>query len=91
MDFKERESGLVVPKQKSQKPEHQYGPLEIREEDKRELAVKALDMLWDAMSLTYTHGIGGPGWRFGRDYYRLFRFVGEALLGDDCPEKEQLT
>ncbi len=80
------------PEKPKKQPTHRYGPFEIKDEDKRELAAEALHKLWDAMGLTS----GGGGIRLpGRDnheeYYRLYRFIGESLLGKDCPEREMLT
>lgn len=49
--FQERDSGLILPQEKPKKPKRKYGVLEIQDEDKRELATKALWMLWEAMDL----------------------------------------
>ena len=56
MEFEERQSGIVVPKNKPQQPSHQYGQLEIQDEKRRALAVEALSKLWDAMNLSSPGG-----------------------------------
>ena len=88
--YRKSDSGLVVPVTPPKKPSRQFGPLEIRDDDRRELAVEALSKLWDAMDLSgkcsFLQGDGVQSLR-----YQQYRLVGEALLGVDCPEKEILT
>lgn len=95
MDFEQRKSGLVVPKQKPKPPERRYGPMEIQDEDRRAIAAEGLSKLWDAMDLSRGGGgirlPGKPGVEAAEAYYQVYRFVGELLLGKDCPEKEVLT
>ncbi len=89
MKFEQRQSGLVTPIQKTEPPKRLHGVLEIQDEDARECARQALLELWDAMALTSGRGLGGND-IVGDAYYRLYRYVGEMLLGKDCPEKEVL-
>lgn len=95
MDLERRQSGLVVPKQEPKPPKRRYGPLEIQDEDKRELAAEALSKLWDAMDLSHVgSGIQMPGTSGAAAtevYYQVYNFVGELVLGEDCPVKEVLT
>lgn len=92
MEFQERESGLVVPKDKVQVPHREYGPLEIQDDEPRELASKALLQLWDAMNLSNPpSGIVTRNNRNHETYYQLYQFVGQLLLGPDYPEKEVRT
>lgn len=60
MEVQERPSGLVVPKEKPQQPERRYGPLEISDSERREVAKNALSALWDAMELSHPSGILSP-------------------------------
>ena len=85
-DMKQLRSGLLVPQQK---PTRRYGAHEIRDEDRREQATQAMLDLWDAMDLSSNGGILDDG---SYDlHYRLYRFIGETLLGKEgCPEKEIL-
>ena len=72
-----------------------WGKLEIRNDSDRELAKEALSKLWDAMDLS--SGGGGisfpdkPDRETHRHYYTIYRYVGQMLLGEECPEKEQFT
>jgi len=94
MDFEKSDSGLLTPKEKPKKPKRKYGPTEITDEKKREMAKLALLKLWDSMDLTS----GGSGIRLPDEpsnelcetYYQIYHFIGEFLLGKDCPEKEIL-
>ena len=88
-EIKKLPSGLVVPVEKEERKKR-YPPLQIDDEERREKAKEALLLLWDAMNLTS----GGSAVLSSRNtheaYYRLYRYVGEMLLGEeDCPEKEQ--
>lgn len=92
MNFSVRPSGLAVPQEKPKPPERKYGLLEIQDAERRELARKALSDLWDAMNLTEWTQFempDGSGPRMHTAHHHLYRFVGETLLGPDCPEKEQ--
>ncbi len=95
MDFEEGKSGLLTPKQKAEKPKREYGPTEIRNEKRREMARKALEELWKAMSL-HDHSPGipipdRPSGELCETYDQLFNFVGKLLLGEDCPGNWELT
>lgn len=91
MELEQRHSGLVVPKARSEPPSRQYGLLEIKDEERRAIAKEALSLLWDAMDLS--RGSGGIVLKNDahKTHYQIYRIVGEMLLGDECPEKEQLT
>ena len=95
MEMTSRPSGLVVPKPPPKPPPpppRQFGPMEIQDPEAREKAKKALSDLWDAMGLRDGGGLVFPLDRHRRDVnYGLYYFVGEALLGDECPEGESLT
>ena len=94
MVMEERESGLFVPKQEPEPPKRRYAPLELQDEERRALASEALSKLWDAMSLSAGGGIRLPGQPSVTDqeaYSHAYRFIGEMLLGEDCPEKEVMT
>lgn len=77
--------------------ERKYGPLEIQEEWKRELAAQALTKLWDAMELSRRRGsncINLPGEPSGDTremYYQIYHFVGKMLLGEGYPTKLEDT
>lgn len=91
--YEQRECGLIVPKAKPAPPERKYAPLELPTVEQRRVAKDALSMLWDAMELSSPPGIVLPG-RSQEAYdahYQAYRYVGEMLLGKDCPEKEVLT
>lgn len=82
MEFQERESGLVVPKEKPAPPKRRYGPLEIADEDRRALAREALCKLWDAMNLSNPcGGIRLPGTENYDTYESVYRFVGTGPSG----------
>ena len=91
MQFNVRESGLAIPVSKPEAPPRNYGPIEIQDAERRVVARKALRMLWDAMNLSASTAIKLPGWEAREAHYQAYRYVGEMLLGKDCPEKEQLT
>ena len=70
------------------------GPLlwiQVREE-RRAKAVEALKVLWHAMGLYNGRpGIRLPSHTYSyKDSERLFWYFGESILGDGCPEGEQL-
>lgn len=90
--FEQKDSGLILPKDKPkpEPPKRRYGVLEIRDKDKRELAAKALSMLWDALDLTRGGSPIAPGADSYHARWNLYQFVGQMLLGKDCPEKEVL-
>lgn len=95
MELRERPSGLVEVFDKPPgppKPQCRYARSEIQRAEHREQAREALLLLWDAMSLS--SGGGGirlPDHENFDHYYALYRYVGELLLGRDCPEKEMRT
>lgn len=91
MQYEQRESGIVVPKEKPEKPKRKYGVLEIQDEKRRELATEALSKLWDALELSDGRGYIGEDRARYDIYYKLYRFIGEMSLGEDCPEKEVKT
>ena len=62
--------------------------LEIDGEERREAVRKALLGLWDALGLSSTNNFKMPG-KCTEEHYRLYEFVGEALLGADCPARER--
>lgn len=90
MEFNVRQSGLAVPVSKPEPPPRKYGPLEIQDPERRDVARKALLALWDAMDLSASTAICLPGCNARDAHYQVYRYVGEMLLGKDCPEKEQL-
>jgi len=91
MQFNVRESVLAIPVSKPEPPPRKYGPLEIQDAERRVLARKALLLLWDATDLSASAAIKLPGYEAREAHYQAYRYVGEMLLGQDCPEKEQLT
>ena len=90
MEMLSRPSGLVVPKPPPEPPlSRRHGIMELRDPEAREKAAVALGLLWDALDLSSGPGLGRePKWK---SRYLLYRFIGETLLGNDCPEKETLT
>ena len=77
----------MVPKQR---PKKRYSPMEIHDEERRAMASEGLLKLWEAMDLSRDGGgIRSPDKKDA--YYRAYRYLGEMLLGKDCPEKEMLT
>lgn len=62
--------------------------LEIDGEEKRENVKEALLNLWDSLGLLSTSNIKIPG-TCTEEHHRLYKFVGEALLGADCPVRER--
>ena len=95
MDFEQRQSGLVVPKETAMPPpKRTYGSTEIQDESRRALVADALLALWDAMDLSHGGGSirlqGEQTVEMREEYYRAYRFFGELLLGKDCPSREVL-
>jgi len=88
MKLTERPSGLVVPQPKPRRITHP--PPEIQDDEKRERAKEAMSQLWDALDLSDCGGICALGFRPTDMHRRLCRIFGQAILGDDCPEKEVL-
>ena len=67
------------------------GALEIEDEAQREKVAEALGQLWHAMDLSHPSMATG-GYPVHAQRYRLYRHVGEMLLGEeDCPEFEAWT
>ena len=64
-------------------------PLEIQDAEKRRIAHKAMVFLWEAMNLESPPRAlldKDPAFaRYGA-HFRLHRYVGEMLLGEDAPE-----
>ena len=95
MAFEKRESGLITPTEDPPATPPMYSLLEIQDEGKRKEAAEALLQLWDAMELS--RGGGGirlpnkPSPEASAVHYQVYRFVGELLLGRDCPEKGMLS
>lgn len=89
--YEQRKSGLVVPKEKQQPPARKLPPLEIQDAAKRLLAREALLGLWDAMDLSRPPRMQVPGSESYVAHYQAYRYIGEMLLGKDCPEKEIWT
>ena len=89
MEMQQTESGLVVPKVKP-KP-MRYGPLEIENSERRGKAETALSLLWDAMDLSRGGALLPEDDLRVKVHDRIYHFIGELLLGDDCPEKEVYT
>ena len=75
-------------------PDYDTTMLELKNDYDRELAKEAMLLLWRAMDLQSSGMLLLPTKPHPstRDlYYRMFRFVGETLLGKDCPDPEQYT
>jgi len=95
MEFTNRNSGLAVPQsnppQRPKPPKRPYRVTEIQDEEKRELASKALLQLWDAMDLSNSSRIhlpNSPSNEMSDVHWQIYHFVGELILGEDCPERE---
>ena len=63
--------------------------IQITDPVKRMLAIRALDMLWDAMELSKGQGGIDPTRRYDQ-YWAAYHAFGEMLVGEDIPEKEVL-
>ena len=83
-----------------QKPEpqnevaFQYGWLEIQDPEKRQAASYALELLWVAMDLSDPPGgIVMPNeLRAAHEArWQAYWYIGQMLLGKDCPEREVRT
>lgn len=87
-EYELHKSGLVIPQERPKQPQRRLGLLEVKDPDDREKVAAVLSDLWDALKLTEWS-------QFRREeheaWYRMYRYMGESLLGDDCPEKEQWT
>ena len=72
----------------------EFAWLEIRDEESREQVKEALSILWRATGCHYPGSLI-PDRRITEKqlavYEGIIRFVGETLLGSDCPEFETLT
>ncbi len=92
METERTPGGIVIPKPRPAEPKQSRPPLEIQDEDRREEAKRALSKLWDAMELGRGHfGTEANPFReraVGDAHYQVYRYMGEMLLGDDCPEHE---
>ncbi len=93
MECEQLKSGLVVPAKKSEPPPpRRYGPLEVRDDERRKEVTRVMLALWDAMNCQRCDP-------FLREHEQeriqarreLFEFVGKMLLGEDCPEGYELT
>lgn len=88
-------SGLIVPvasPEKTPEPPRHYGSLEFRKTEDREAIKAAMVELWKAMRLregSYQFEQASTD-RLWEDRHRLWRFIGENLLGDECPDLEVL-
>ena len=96
MEFEELpDSGLVVPKQKPEKPPRRFGPTELTDPKKRELASEGLNKLWDAMDLSQGGGIqleGAASHQLQAMRRQLYMCLAESLLCDEYTlyEREKL-
>lgn len=90
MEFSVRKSGLAVPAEPP-KPRRQYGALEVRDDEQREATKLAMDALWDAMELSRSSAFILPDAPPLDAQRKLWRFVGEMLLGSDCQERDVMT
>ena len=92
-EYKQLPSGIVLPEEKPTLPPRSFQPLEIRNPEKRALAIKAMVMLWEAMNLLEWSAIPNPDYDRGPELHaarlKAYRFLGEMILGEDCPEGEQ--
>ena len=93
MNLTERDSGLIVPEQPVEppaRPQRVYGPLEIQDAEKRRVAHTALVFLWEAMELEKGDHLGGSRARYAA-HLQTWKYMGEMLLGEDCPDCLVLT
>lgn len=88
--YEQRQSGLITPVQPPQEPPRQYGPLELQDKVDREATKLALAQLWRAAGMDRGMGIVFPGHSPGQSEARrkLWKILGEMLLGDDCQSCE---
>lgn len=91
MELKQRPSGLVVPVIKPSPRPRQFGPLELSDAEDREKARKILYDLWDVMELSQSPGLVIGNRAQHEIYWQAYQFIGNLLLGKDCPEKEVWT
>lgn len=98
-EFRETESGLVIPEpDKPKPPKRYYGVMELQDEERREMAKDALALLARAMDLI--RGTGGfptlpeadalPAAR-RKAHALALTHLGELLLGKDFPGWEEWT
>ena len=86
MIYEHTEGGIVIPKSLPPSPKPVFPPLEIQDEDRRVEAAWALYALWDALELSKGRRMLE---RSAFDaHYAAFRYIGEMILGRDCPERE---
>ena len=89
MIYEHTEGGIIVPKPPQKPPHRAYPPLEIQDEERREEVGRAMYALWDAMDLSKGRSILDHNKRTVFDaHYAAFQFLGEMILGSDCPGKE---
>lgn len=89
-EFERRKSGLVVPVP-PEKTTRKIGALEVSSKSRRESVEAALLGLWDALELSHFRKLDNPqDAQNHNEHLRLYRFVGESLLGNDCPSREEL-
>lgn len=91
MELEKKDFGLFIPVEKKETSDKQCSMIEIQDEEKREMAKKAMDLLWDAMDLgSGKNAIHISGYDTYDLYWNTYWMVGKMLLGDDTPEKEVL-
>ena len=96
MKMQQRKSGLVVPlHEQPPPPQPPRGLMELHDPQRRQLAREGLLKLWDAMDLSKgSSGLrrlpGEPCPETRRTYRQFYELIGHLILGDDCPEKEEL-
>lgn len=91
MEFSVTKSGLAIPAEKPKRPPRRYGPLELQDEDQRESAKAALLSLWDAADLSRSESFVLPGAASAEAQRKVYRLLGEMLLGNECPGREVRT
>ena len=98
MECEQLKSGLVVPVKKSEPepPPRRYGPLEVRDDERRKEVTRAMLDLWDAMNCQQSDCfLSEPTEKEEKERIQarrdLFEYVGKMLLGADCPEGYELT
>lgn len=84
MELKQRESGLVVPVERSDSSTGRVlTPLEIVDPENRAKALRALDLLWEAMELKR----GGVSASY-EAHDQAFWYLSRMLLGPDSRDRE---
>ena len=69
-------------------------PFEIRSPEDRSKAIEGLTLLWEAMQLgrgNYIDNGGGDGRSVSEARTRAYEFLGDMILGSDCPQFEVWT